>query len=87
MRRRFRRVLERAGVERVDANGQVNDIYALRHTCASRMARNAVPLAVVQRILGHADVSLTAKVYTHLGVDDLGAPWIDRDPSRRATGS
>jgi integrase len=35
------------------------------------MARRGVPLVVAQRVLGHSDPKLTAKVYTHLEVDDL----------------
>ena len=70
-RRLLRRVLERAGIARADALGRVVDVHALRHTAASRMARNGVPLLVTQRVLGHADPKLTARVYTHLELDDL----------------
>jgi hypothetical protein len=31
------------------------------------------PLAVTQRVLGHSDPKLTARVYTHLGTEDLRA--------------
>ena len=37
------------------------------------MARNGVPLVVAQRVLGHAAPEMTARVYTHLGVEDLRA--------------
>jgi len=67
----FRRVLERAGIDRVDQRGRVIDLHALRHTAASRMARNGVPLVVAQKVLGHASPDMTARVYTHLEVDDL----------------
>lgn len=69
--RMLRRVLERAGIDRVNARGEKIDVHALRHTLASRLARNNVPIAQTQRLLGHADPSLTAKVYTHLLVEDL----------------
>jgi integrase len=69
----FHRILERAGIARRDANGHVVDLHALRHSYASQLARNGVSLAHAQRLLGHADVSMTAKVYTHLGVEDLRA--------------
>ena len=71
MRRVFRRVLERAGIDRKDALGRVLDIHALRHTAASRFARRGVPLVHAQRILGHSDPRLTARVYTHLELEDL----------------
>jgi integrase len=70
-RRLIRRVLDRAGIVRRDALGRVIDIHALRHTAATGMARRGVPLVVAQRVLGHSDPKLTAKVYTHLEVEDL----------------
>ena len=30
-----------------------------------------MPLVVAQRVLGHASPEMTAKVYTHLGLEDL----------------
>lgn len=70
-RRLFRRVLERAGIDRHDELGRVIDMHGLRHSAASRMARHHVPLVVTQKILGHSDPKLTARVYTHCEVDDL----------------
>lgn len=67
----FWRILDRAGIERVDAQGRTLDIHALRHTFASRLARAGVPLQQVQRLLGHSDPKLTAQIYTHLETDDL----------------
>lgn len=60
------RLLEAAGIDRFDAQGRRIDIHALRHSAASRFARTGVPLAVAQRILGHSDVQMTARVYTLL---------------------
>ena len=37
------------------------------------MARRGVALVVTQRMLGHSDPKLTARVYTHLEVEDLRA--------------
>jgi integrase len=67
----FNRLLIAAGIERLDANGRKLDIHALRHTMASRLARNGVGLVQAQRLLGHSDPKLTAAVYSHLDVDDL----------------
>ncbi len=72
-RRLLRRIMDRAAIDRFDAQGRVVDIHALRHTAASRMARRGVALVVTQRILGHSDPKLTARVYTHLEVEDLRA--------------
>lgn len=51
----------------------VLDIHALRHTAATRLARNGVPLATTQRIMRHSTPTLTAAVYTHLGILDTAA--------------
>jgi integrase len=67
----FDRLLEAAGIERQDAHGRSLDIHALRHTAATRLVRTGAPLAVTQRVLGHSDPKLTARVYTHLGAEDL----------------
>ncbi len=67
------RLLDRAGIAKVDAQGQKLDIHALRTTCASRMARRGVPLAIAQRWLGHSDPKLTAAHYVDVGVEDLRA--------------
>jgi integrase len=67
------RLLEDAGIDRLDAHGKRVDVHALRHSFASRLARRGVPLAHAQRLLGHSTVEMTARVYTHLEVDDLRA--------------
>jgi integrase/recombinase XerD len=41
-----------------------------RHTAATRMLRDGVPIEVVSRLLGHADLTTTASVYGHLTVED-----------------
>jgi integrase len=85
-RRLLRRVLDRAGIARCDALGRVVDIHALRHTGATRMARRGVPLVVAQRVLGHASPEMTAKVYTHLGLEDLRGAVEGVSEPRRAGG-
>jgi len=70
--RRLRRLLKRAGIAQVTPAGSV-DVHALRHTCATRLARAGVDLECTRRILGHADPRITAAVYTHLHTADLAA--------------
>ena len=41
-----------------------------RHTAATRMLRDGVPIEVVSRLLGHADLTTTSSVYGHLTVED-----------------
>jgi integrase len=84
----FDRLLEAASIEREDAHGAKLDIHALRHTLATRLQRSGVGLAQAQRILGHSDPKLTARIYTHLGVEDLreAVEAIPQDePSRAPT--
>ena len=83
MIKRFRAVLDRAGIPVVDARGEKLDVHALRYTAATRMARNGVPLAVAQRLLGHSDPKLTAQVYTQLDTEDLRGA-VERLPTLRA---
>lgn len=41
-------------------------LHDLRHSCASNMLANGVPLKEIQEWLGHSDFSTTANVYSHL---------------------
>ena len=65
------RILESAGIAKLDAEGRKLDVHALRHTFGTRLARSGVSLAKAQRLMGHSDPKLTAQVYTHLDVEDL----------------
>ncbi len=69
--RAFHRVLAMAGIDREDEEGRRVNIHALRHTFATRLARSGVGLVEAQKLLGHSDPKLTARVYTHLEVDQL----------------
>ena len=57
------RVRREAGIEGVR-------LHDLRHTHASHVVMNGVPVPVVSRLLGHADVSMTLR-YAHLGDRDI----------------
>jgi integrase len=47
-------------------------VYALRHTCASRLVQANVPLQVVQGWLGHTSITTTTR-YAHLGMENYQA--------------
>ena len=84
-----------AKIETPDASGRVADLHALRVTLATDLARNGVGVQVVQRLMRHATVDLTLKVYTKLRVDDLAgglktlaiAPEAAQKAAKAATGT
>lgn len=45
--------------------------HVLRHTYASHLAMNGVPMAVISAILGHGDTRMTEKHYAHLSPDHV----------------
>lgn len=55
--------------------------HILRHTYASRLARANVPMAVIAKQLGHADLRMTTRHYAHL------SPGYVADTVRAAFGS
>jgi integrase len=46
--------------------------HDLRHTAASLLLGEGVPIPVVSQLLGHADSSITLRVYAHMLPDHLG---------------
>ena len=40
--------------------------YDLRHTYCTDLAKSGVPLVTASKLMGHSNVSLTAKIYTHV---------------------
>ena len=55
----LQRVLKRAGLPRIR-------FHDLRHTFASILINQDVPLLNVSTFLGHSDLSTTANIYAHL---------------------
>jgi integrase len=48
-------------------------LHDARHSCGTAMHLRGVPLAVIAKWLGHADASITAKIYAHSQDDGLKA--------------
>ena len=84
--KRLEAILARAGIPKVDERSEKIDIHALRHTFASRLARNGVGLSQAQKLLGHSDPKLTAAIYTHLDTEDLRAAVESLPPLSAAEG-
>lgn len=45
--------------------------HELRHTCGTLMYNRTKNIYAVSKYLGHADVSITAKLYVHNDIDTL----------------
>jgi integrase len=63
--RAFKAALKRAGLP------EGTRFHDLRHTCATLLLRQGVNPKYVQELLGHADISLTLNVYSHV-LPDMG---------------
>ena len=55
----FPRLLEKNGMRKIR-------FHDLRHSCASLLLANGVPMKQIQEWLGHSDFSTTANIYAHL---------------------
>ena len=55
----FPQLLERNGLRKIR-------YHDLRHSCASLLLANGVPMKQIQDWLGHSDFSTTANIYAHL---------------------
>ncbi len=59
VRQRFYRILRRAGLPRMH-------IHDLRHSASTLLRKMGVDLKVIQEILGHSTIDMTANVYSHV---------------------
>ena len=57
------RRLQKAGIKGAS-------LHTSRHTLASHLLSNGVPLPVVSARLGHSDLNVTARIYSHMLPDD-----------------
>jgi hypothetical protein len=80
--RALKSAADKAGLEDIG-------LHTLRHSAASAMLSNGVPITVVSQILGHAGISITVDVYGHVepnvsrrALDILPQPC--RHPKRHA---
>jgi integrase len=64
--RYWRETVKAAGIRHIK-------LHAARHTCATLMHLQGVPVAVIAAWIGHKDASLTMKLYAHSQDDALKA--------------
>lgn len=75
----FTKILSRNGLKKIR-------FHDLRHSCASLLISNGVPLKQIQEWLGHSDFTTTANIYAHLSpetrkktadamLNGLGTDW------------
>jgi integrase len=63
--------LQRAGLEKIDAEGRCLDFHSLRYFFCVELSKR-LPIVMVQRLMRHRDIRQTANLYAALGVADLG---------------
>lgn len=68
-RQRFGQLLKELALK-VDLNPALLSPHTVRHAFATHLLRHGVNLLVVQKLLGHSDIS-TTQIYTHVAQDDL----------------
>lgn len=57
--RSYSRALAKAGIEH-------KKFHSMRHTYATRLFENNVPVKTVQALMGHSDIATTMNIYTHV---------------------
>ena len=59
LRKSFSKVLKDNNIRHISFHG-------LRHTYATRLFEKGVPLKIIQKLLGHSSLEITADIYTHI---------------------
>ena len=58
----FGRLMKKHGLRQIR-------FHDLRHSCASLMLANGVPMKQIREWLGHSDISTTSNIYSHLDAE------------------
>lgn len=68
----FRVDLRRAGIKLQDEQGRWIVFHSLRYTFCQMLALAGVPMPVVQQLMRHSSITLTADLYGELGLNEVG---------------
>ncbi len=69
LNKRFASACKKAGIGPHE-DGRAWSVHELRHTAASQLLSNRVPMQIVSRTLGHSSITVTLDVYSHLSDSD-----------------
>ncbi len=69
LQKRFTSACKKAGIEPHE-DGRAWSVHELRHTAASQLLNDRVPMQIVSRTLGHSSITVTLDVYSHLTDQD-----------------
>ena len=47
--------------------------YCFRHTYCTDLCKAGVDVRTAQKLMGHANISITADIYTHIDINDIQA--------------
>lgn len=47
--------------------------YCFRHTYCTDLCKSGIDVRIAQKLMGHANISITADIYTHVDMDDIRA--------------
>ena len=45
--------------------------YCLRHTYCTDLCKAGIDVRTAQKLMGHANISVTADIYTHIDMNDI----------------
>jgi len=60
--------------------GLTCNLYDLRHTYCTDLEKMGVPINIASRFMGHANINITSKIYTHASTEalEIGRQFIDQ---------
>ena len=64
LRKRLKRLYKRLEINQTT-------FHVLRHTFCTLLAKKGIPLKTASMLMGHSDIGITARIYTHVDKDEL----------------